>query len=195
MSHCQKGHTNLILEHPFVGTYYIILSIKVWHNAFKKKNLYNFIISNTTTNRIWPIQLHNDTSLHTCYFSWEFIKLWLSIVSRKKVNDYKPFVYITIYYHLYHLKTLAHAFRLSWYTSETFFPVYCSEGILKNHPRKFSLFSGEVTINYLTLLSIKAFLELLSHAVCGGSCSIGLETMVPPHYNLTYTAKSLSYLT
>ena len=59
------------------------------------------------------------------------------------------------------------------HTSGTFLPVYSSEGILKNHPRKISLFTGKVTINYLNLLLIKAFLELLSHVICGSS--IGSE--------------------
>ena len=45
------------------------------------------------------------------------------------------------------------------YTSETFLPVYSSKGILKNHPRKFGLFTDEVIINYLNSLLIKSFLE------------------------------------
>ena len=59
------------------------------------------------------------------------------------------------------------------YTSGTILPVYKSEGILKNHPREFGLFVGEVTINYLHSLLIKAFLELLSYVIC--ESSFGLE--------------------
>ena len=59
------------------------------------------------------------------------------------------------------------------YTFGTILPVPCSKGILKNHPRKFGLFTGEVTINYLHLLLIKAFLELLSNVISGSN--IGLE--------------------
>ena len=59
------------------------------------------------------------------------------------------------------------------YTFGTILPVYSSKGILENHPRKFGLFTGEVTINYLHSLLIKTFLERLSYVICGGS--IGLE--------------------
>ena len=60
------------------------------------------------------------------------------------------------------------------YTSETFLPVYSSKGILKNHPRKFGLFTDEVIINYLNSLLIKSFLEFLCYVLCGGS--IGSES-------------------
>ena len=72
--------------------------------------------------------------------------------------------------------------------------MYSSEGILKKYPRKFGLFTGKVTINYLNSLLIKAFLELVSHVICIGS--FGSENLL--WYlltNLTSTAKSVSYLT
>ena len=55
------------------------------------------------------------------------------------------------------------------YTSQTFLPVYCLEVILKFDPWKFGLFTGEVTINYLNLLLIRAFLKPLNHIVCGSN--------------------------
>ena len=59
------------------------------------------------------------------------------------------------------------------YTSWTCLPVYSSEEILKNFPRTFGLFTGKVTINYLNLLLVEAFLKLLSYVSCGSS--IGSE--------------------
>ena len=41
----------------------------------------------------------------------------------------------------------------------------------KTIPRKFGLFTGKVTINYLNLVLVKAFLELLTHITYGGSIS------------------------
>ena len=71
--------------------------------------------------------------------------------------------------------------------------MYSTEGILKNHPRKFGLFTGEVTINYFNSLLIRTFLRLLSHVICGSS--IGSENYGTLYYDLTSTAKSISYLT
>ena len=59
------------------------------------------------------------------------------------------------------------------YTFGTILPVYSSKGILKIHPKNFGLLTGEVTINYLHSLLIKAFPQLFSYVICGGS--IGLE--------------------
>ena len=70
---------------------------------------------------------------------------------------------------------------------------YSSEGILKNNSRKFGLFTGEVTINYVCSDLIRAFLQFLSHVICGGS--IGSENYGTSSLYLTSTAKSLSYLT
>ena len=60
-------------------------------------------------------------------------------------------------------------FNFHNYNSWIFFPVYSSEGILKNDSRKFGLFTGKVTINYLT--STHVWFELFSkfYVICGGS--------------------------
>lgn len=50
---------------------------------------------------------------------------------------------------------------------------HSSDGILKNDPIKVGLFPGKVTISYLKLLLIRAFLKLLSHGFCYDS--IGSE--------------------
>ena len=68
------------------------------------------------------------------------------------------------------------------YTSWTFLAVFIAEGQLKNDPRKFGLFTSEVTVNYLNLLLIKTFLKLLSHGICDGS--IGSENYGTTLYHL-----------
>ena len=44
----------------------------------------------------WPIQLYNDTSVHTGYCSQKSTKLWLSIVPQRKVNNYELCVLLCI---------------------------------------------------------------------------------------------------